>query len=1014
MMVLCTKHLLTKQDSSLLKDTDPILNGAEWISFFAGTHDFGESQTSKRKIIESFWIEVLDKIKIQVFEDERKNSCHGSKFDLVDLDTRTIKVPKAIFVKDYKNHVYSLLEEHRGKTNKEVLEKLQKEIEELTLNFSEESIFKTCPNIMLMITKTDLPNAKEFLRGEYYTDKVGRIRILEQKKREGSSVEELHPVLSEYDKGLLKEFGEHTIECLLVHTLSYLFNLDTSVSLASLIDRIESNVRQHALFLRNNRICLKEDVDNKQNVSCKARTKSYPFGTALVEFLESRGLVRFTQHHSDEIYISESSEGIPKTFVKRVNKKNKSFYRSSFNYAECMFNTALLPIKLNLPMVFPPKDWQVHIPDDDRVWLTISDIYGGYLSNPTGQIYSSQRIMSSPDPKSFFVYFGQARSKSSFEKANKLCKAITGLQRTAFKINTILLDEIRENRTLFENKGFLMPAFLTKTILANASGILRTTYDNDEYKEIRSIYRYSELVTILMKNMQRARYECTILDLAEAYRGYSIYFPAFLDFRGRIYRSGIFHFHERDLARSLLLFEKTSNYLDEKKMDSLFDKYLIATEFLYSSYSSEKNLPEVMHSYAEKKCQISDPKLVLQSLVIDAQSAKRQFQFLSNTLLLLKVVPDDIEVMKTVPVTQDASASAYQIMSYFLLDEELAFQTNLFNTNGIINDIYSYIRLDLIQYLEDSIRFENPQLCNILNRVITRSIVKKIFMPIIYGKTVNSTTKDLMISLGQDVLPKECVKLSTLCFKFWKDRYSGMNSFIELIRLVGRVCASLERPVVYSTPLFNTSQDYKKMESCSVRVFDSKERRRRSVTLSFPSNVRDKMKSRASTFVNFIHQKDAQIAIEVASLANELNIPLYTVHDNFISNTELCHYMPLFYRAAFKKMEAPLTLINRFIYTNLIEPSLDNVDINKKYYYLRSGFYDHKIIPTSLLNDFLSITPLSETKNKSGWKKITDQLKSQYKLYVKKVCGPEQNFPEHKARVAQFRSKIEGEYCIHH
>jgi len=51
----------------------------------------------------------------------------------------------------------------------------------LTLNFSEESMYKTCPNIMAMLTKTDLPNAKEFLRGEYLMDKdiTGRMTIYE-------------------------------------------------------------------------------------------------------------------------------------------------------------------------------------------------------------------------------------------------------------------------------------------------------------------------------------------------------------------------------------------------------------------------------------------------------------------------------------------------------------------------------------------------------------------------------------------------------------------------------------------------------------------------------------------------------------------------------------------------------------------------------------------------------------------------------------------------------------------
>jgi hypothetical protein len=120
--------------------------------------------------------------------------------------------------------------------------------------------------------------------------------------------------------------------------------LGNSVSLASLIDRIECNVRQHATFLRNNRVCKKDD--EKHNVEDKVDSLvDYPFGTALVEFLESRGLLRFTQHYSDEVHIVESTEGIPQTFVKSVSKKKKSYYRNSFNYAECMFHTALLPVK---------------------------------------------------------------------------------------------------------------------------------------------------------------------------------------------------------------------------------------------------------------------------------------------------------------------------------------------------------------------------------------------------------------------------------------------------------------------------------------------------------------------------------------------------------------------------------------------------------------------------------------------------------------------------------------------
>jgi DNA-directed RNA polymerase len=58
----------------------------------------------------------------------------------------------------------------------------------------------------------------------------------------------------------------------------------------------------------------------------------------------------------------------------------------------------------------------------------------------------------------------------------------------------------------------------------------------------------------LKEFVQKARYEDFIIGLVSAYEDYVFYLPAFMDFRGRIYRAGILHFHERDLARSLIVF----------------------------------------------------------------------------------------------------------------------------------------------------------------------------------------------------------------------------------------------------------------------------------------------------------------------------------------------------------------------------------------------------------------------------------------------------------------------------
>ncbi|KAG0543051.1 hypothetical protein BDA96_02G156500 [Sorghum bicolor] len=76
---------------------------------------------------------------------------------------------------------------------------------------------------------------------------------------------------------------------------------------------------------------------------------------------------------------------------------------------------------------------------------------------------------------------------------------------------------------------------------------------------------------VIVKRIQRARYEQGLLALARAYVGYDIYFPAFIDFRGRVYCAGIVHFHERDFAKCLISFpigsedkEEATTYMIEQ------------------------------------------------------------------------------------------------------------------------------------------------------------------------------------------------------------------------------------------------------------------------------------------------------------------------------------------------------------------------------------------------------------------------------------------------------------------
>lgn len=982
-----------------------------WIIYFAGLKDhlsINELDSNSKKKYD-FWKMFFNKLLV---DDHMKNSMDVSTKELVDGDTRIIKVSKSIFVKQYKDKVYKLLEDNKNNESVNLFE-LQEQIENLTMNFSEENIFASCPNIMEMMTKPKLPNAKEFLLQKYKVDKVEeRINIFRSEDEECLSNEEkkkVVPLLTEADKELISEFGQHTIECILIHILCYLFNIENSVSLASLIDRISSSIRQYVNLLRDNRNLSNKFYFYKEEELISKKLLEYPFGTALVEFLISRNVIVITQKNLDDIKSCEMDEGIPKKFIKSIKKKGKSFYRDKSNFAECTFNTALLPVKFSLPMVFQPLDWKY---DHNQTNLSISDLYGGYLVNPTGQIYESYRIISSPNIKNFFIFFDDK------EKANSLCNSISWLQRQAFQINSQFLEFIINNMDEMVINGFLKPEFLSNITMNDASKLLRECYMN--YDKIHPIYKFGELVEILSKNVQQSRYEQTIIDMAMAYDGYRFYYPAFLDFRGRIYRSGIFHFHERDFARSLILLADDKTTIKEEDYDKLRKRFLIATAFHYQKFQCEEkaytrivfilNYFDKLSNYTTKEDKII---LMLRSKIyIDC---KNPFQLLANIVLYeySKGDPKKLEQMYlSVPITQDASASAYQIMSYYLLDEKMGIRTNLIPQDHYqIEDIYEYFLAELKSYLKESLS-ENPSLFKVTD-VLTRKIVKGIFMPMIYGKTIGSTITDLNISLSKFLVKKDSVILASNIFKFWREKYHSPQILMKFIPLLGRFVSAVDNSVCYSTPYFYTVQDYRVMSKNSVYVYDKNTRKRRRVTLTFSSEKRDKRKTETSTFVNFIHQKDAYIAIKMVEELKAFNIPIYTVHDNFISNTPNCELLNLLYMRIFRGLEPPLLSINKFIYFNIIMLSPYNErNINLE-----------KVIPLSKLRAYLNAWKKPKSENKKKWENNIERIINYYSEYCMAVCESketqfeatrDERWESHLRRWEVFSNKMRGIYCIHH
>lgn len=756
----------------------------------------------------------------------------------------------------YKEEVFDIL--HKSKASLSLTEaelrNIQMEIEDLTILFDEKSMFKTAPNIIRILIRNNDESARDYLRG----------RVLEKDNIE-----------------LLSEFGQYTIEALIVHVLGMVFNTlenNSIIRVASLVEQLESSVRIQASLLKSRR-CKKPFSMATDNVfqvkkSGKERKRSklemmFPFGSGLVQFMEDRGLITL---------ISDLSGSV------RVKKNKGSYFLPSHLYAVCNFDISLLPIKLNLPMVSQPLDWTSACPPGQKP-INLSDLSGGYLSGPTGEIYDRYRLLSTGDINNFYIDIGRE------ENYMDLCRVMNKLQRQAFQINSDWLKYIQDNEDLLVEYGYLMPRFLASMNIKDVSILLREFHMKDEV--INKLCSFSELLHTLCKNIQRSRYEQLIIKLAIAYDGYKFDLPAFLDFRGRIYRCGVLHFHERDLARSLIVFA-------DCKSTDFINKYTLiaAAAFHYKSFVS---VDEALKWISNNLSQISENPFVY------AREAKRPFQFLSN---MIGLADNKLNVFTSTPITQDASASAYQIMSDFLLDETMAKRTNLIqSSDGKIQDIYSFFLEELKEFMKAEL---GNNLSTIVSNILTRKIVKGIFMPIIYGKTLMSTASDLKDHLSHFITHKECFDVASVCFKFWKTKYQGMECLIRLIRHIGWIASARDCPVFYRVPYFTTVQDYMIMEAINIWVYDKLHKKRRRVTLRVSSSKRDRRKTEISTFVNFIHQRDAHIAMSVVEDMLFIGAPIYTVHDNFITTAQYSHYVPIIYSGVIRKMGPPLSILNEF------------------------------------------------------------------------------------------------------
>ena len=877
----------------------------------------------------------------------------------------------------YNTQVFLLLNEYKKviKSNntwdpsENELQKLQTRIEDLTIKFDESSLFKETPNLIRLLIGKDLISAKLYLY-KYIPQDIYNSTIA--------------------------QFGEYTLEAIIIYVLGVAFHSiqeSSVVRVSTLLGLLDRTVLTQANIINNNKIesstatSSRVDSSKEDDIKQKKKGTQFEIGRRLLEFMIERQV----------IYIESISADDKKAVVK---DKGKGYLEYNL-FAVCNFDLSILPLIFNLPMVCKPLDWERPTDLFDPNYnfeiknpFVLSDLRGGYLSGLTFNIYYRIGLLSSHNLSNFNI-------ELHYYKYKEMCSILNGLQKQGFKINKKVLEFINKNRPTLEKVGLLMPGKLARVNLKEAFDLLRKSYYLN--KAIEGACSLNALLKELAIKVQKARYEDFIIRLVSAYEDYVFYLPAFMDFRGRIYRAGILHFHERDLARSLIVF--ANNHQEEEGCNqSAKDIVASAAAFKYKKFYL---YDEALQWYKEKQNLIyaSD-----ESLISFAKGASDPFQFIAKALC-----NDGVQEYNRIPITQDAAASAYQIMSYLLLNEEMARRTNLIpHPDGKIQDVYTYLLQDLKVFLHH--RINDKLKMEIIESKLDRKLIKRLFMPLIYGKTLISMDNDIRLTYGQLLSRKDTYNLAKLSNEFWIHKYPDIANFIKLITTISWFCSAMDRAVFYSIPYFTTKQDYMSFKKENISVYERSTKKRRRVTLSIPTVKRDRRKTQSSTCANFIHQKDAYIAMKVVESLLSQRADIYTVHDNFITTPHYVKVIPDIYTKVFINMGHPLQIINDFIKINLILPYSNTQDINNI-----SLIYNHKNndpIPSDYLTDFFN--SLSPTKDKKKWRIMISDFIKCYNNYVDAVCGNQvidSEEPSNEVKWNKFKQLLENRshnYSVHY
>lgn len=466
---------------------------------------------------------------------------------------------------------------------------------------------------------------------------------------------------------------------------------------------------------------------------------------------DTTGLFKWVRNHDTAPFTLEPSEELHRYLMEAV-EASKAVTR--------------LP-----PMLVPPEDWE--------------GIYnGGYLTDWCKAHASMVSLRNTPKELRSWVVTGL-----SAPAAQPLRSAMNKAQNTAYRVNTQVLEILSQAIAL--RVGILgLPATAPKPKPEFPFGDDWLKSDAT-VEELETFQHWKRSVAAWhTEEVKRTGRKVSLLSKLRELRRYSsearLYFPTFIDWRGRMYFRSTLHPQLNDAVKGCLEFAEGKP---------------LGTEGLFwlkvhvaNSCGYDKHSPEIKAKWTEDNWEmICD--FINNPLDVDAPEPDTAFTLLQAGLALQSAL--ELEVPESyvchVPVAMDATCSGLQHLSALTRDTVGATYTNLIDAEGDQKaDIYAH-GAKVAEGLKDQFTDDEVILKYWSNKPITRKMAKKPTMTLVYGSTLLSTIDS--VALDMTDAGYDCIT-------------DGHNILYSINKLATPIAKALRKAVQDTVPMCTEMMGY--------------------------------------------------------------------------------------------------------------------------------------------------------------------------------------------------------------